>query len=187
MKKTALAVLLSVIYTASYTQNSEEAQIHGNIQTDVQYYNPDTIIGAPPVPEKMLMNGFANINFTKGNFSAGVRYESYLNALLGFPEGYRGTGIGYRYASYTLDGIEVTAGNFYEQFGSGMILRAYEERGLGYDNAMDGFRVKYNPYRGVYLKGVYGKQRLFFSQGPGIVRGVDGEVVLNELSDSLDK
>jgi len=187
MKKTALAVLLSIIYTASYTQNSEEAQIHGNIQTDVQYYNPDTIIGAPPVPEKMLMNGFANINFTKGNFSAGVRYESYLNALLGFPEGYRGTGIGYRYASYTLDGIEVTAGNFYEQFGSGMILRAYEERGLGYDNAMDGFRVKYNPYRGVYLKGVYGKQRLFFSQGPGIVRGVDGEVVLNELSDSLDK
>ncbi len=187
MKKTALAVLLSVIYTVSYTQNSEEAQIHGNIQTDVQYYNPDTLIGAPPVPEKMLMNGFANINFTKGNFSAGIRYESYLNALLGFPEGYQGTGIGYRYATYSLDGIEVTAGNFYEQFGSGMILRAYEERGLGYDNAMDGFRVKYNPYRGVYLKGVYGKQRLFFTQGPGIVRGIDGEIVLNELSDSLDK
>jgi len=48
----------------------------------------------------------------------------------------------------------VTVGNYYEQFGSGMIFRSYEERGLGYDNAMDGVRIKYVPYKGVYLKGV---------------------------------
>ena len=188
MKKIALIFLISTLYSSSFSQNkSNEAQIHGNVQTDVQFYNPDSLIGAPAVPEKMLMNGFANINFTKGDFSAGIRYESYLNALQGFPAGYKGTGIGYRFASYKMDKIEVTAGNFYEQFGSGMALRTYEERGLGYDNALDGFRVKYNPYRGVYLKGIYGKQRLFFETGPGIVRGIDGEVVLNELSDSLEK
>jgi len=188
MKKIVLVFLISAVYSSYFSQNSSnEAQIHGNVQTDVQFYNPDSLIGATAVPEKMLMNGFANINFTKGDFSAGIRYESYLNALQGFPAGYRGTGIGYRFASYKLDKIEVTAGNFYEQFGSGMVLRAYEERGLGYDNALDGFRIKYNPYRGVYLKGVYGKQRLFFEKGPGIVRGIDGEVVINELSDSLDK
>ena len=188
MKKIVLVFLISAVYRSYFSQNSSnEAQIHGNVQTDVQFYNPDSLIGATAVPEKMLMNGFANINFTKGDFSAGIRYESYLNALQGFPAGYRGTGIGYRFASYKLDKIEVTAGNFYEQFGSGMVLRAYEERGLGYDNALDGFRIKYNPYRGVYLKGIYGKQRLFFEKGPGIVRGIDGEVVINELSDSLDK
>lgn len=188
MKKIVLVFLISAVYSSYFSQNSSnEAQIHGNVQTDVQFYNPDSLIGATAVPEKMLMNGFANINFTKGDFSAGIRYESYLNALQGFPAGYRGTGIGYRFASYKLDKIEVTAGNFYEQFGSGMVLRAYEERGLGYDNALDGFRIKYNPYRGVYLKGIYGKQRLFFEKGPGIVRGIDGEVVINELSDSLDK
>ncbi|MEN8928792.1 MAG: DUF6029 family protein [Flavobacteriales bacterium] len=188
MKKVYLLLLLTGVCNSFFTQDkSNEAQIHGNVQTDVQYYNPDSLIGAPAVPEKMLMNGFANINFTKGNFSAGIRYESYLNALQGFPTGYRGNGIGYRFASYKLDKIEVTAGNFYEQFGSGMVLRAYEERGLGYDNALDGFRIKYNPYRGVYLKGIYGKQRLFFETGPGIVRGLDGEIVINELSDSLEK
>ncbi|MEW6470638.1 MAG: DUF6029 family protein, partial [Bacteroidota bacterium] len=135
---------------------------------------------AAPVPEKMLMNGFANIIFTKGNFSAGLRYESYLNTLQGFDPRYKGNGIPYRFASYKADELEVTAGNFYEQFGSGLVLRAYEEKGLGIDNAFDGLRLKY-VIHGFYLKGLIGKQRSFFTQGPGIVRGFDGEVNLNEL------
>ena len=154
-------------------------EIHGNMQMDAQYYNPDSAINANPVPEKMLMNGFANINYTKGNFSAGMRYESYLNALPGF-EKYKGNGIPYKYASYKADELEVSIGNFYEQFGSGLILRAYEEKGLGIDNAFDGLRLKYS-VRGVYLKGLVGKQRNYFTQGPGIVRGFDGEVHLNEF------
>jgi hypothetical protein len=188
MKKITLLSLSFVVYISSFSQEEKSTdigQIHGNVQTDVQYYNEDSLIGAPVVPEKMLMNGFTNINYTRGNFAAGVRYESYLNALQGFPTGYRGTGIAYKYASYSVDNLQVMAGNFYEQFGSGMILRAWEERQLGYDNAMDGFSLKYKPSRGVYLKAVYGKQRLFFDVGPGIVRGIDGEIVLNELTDSL--
>lgn len=156
------------------------SEVHGNIQTDAYYYNPDSSIGATPVPEKMLMNGFANIIFTKGNFSAGLRYESYLNTLQGFDPRYKGNGVPYRFASYKADELEVTAGNFYEQFGSGLVLRAYEEKGLGIDNAFDGFRLKY-VIRGLYLKGLIGKQRSFFTQGPGIVRGFDGELHLNEL------
>ena len=35
--------------------------------------------------------------------------------------------------------LDVTIG-FYEQYGSGMILRAYEERQLGIDNALDGIK-----------------------------------------------
>jgi hypothetical protein len=156
-------------------------EIHGNFQADAQYYNPDTLIGAPAVPEKMLLNGFANINYTRNNFSAGLRYESYLNALQGFDPRYKGSGIPYRYASYRMDELEVTVGNYYEQFGNGVILRAYEERGLGYDNAMDGLRVKYMPVKGLYLKGVVGQQRAFFDKGQGIVRGFDGEIFLNDL------
>lgn len=155
-------------------------EIHGNMQMDAQYYSEDTSIGAAPVPEKMLMNGFANINYVKGNFSAGLRYESYLNTIQGFDPRYKGNGIPYRYAGYKADELEVTIGNFYEQFGSGLVLRAYEEKGLGIDNAFDGLRLKY-AVRGFYLKGLVGKQRSYFSQGPGIVRGFDGEVHLGEL------
>lgn len=159
-------------------------EIHGNFQVDAQYYNPDSAIGAPPVPEKMLMNGFANINYTRNNFSAGLRYESYLNVLQGFDPRYKGTGIPYRYASYKTDDLDVTVGNYYEQFGSGLILRAYEERGLGIDNALDGVRLRYMPVKGLYLKGLVGRQRAFFSYGPGIVRGFDGELLINELLDT---
>jgi hypothetical protein len=189
VKKTLLflpAFLVGFI-SFSFAQNLNNVaggQIHGNFEVDAQYYNPDSLIGAPAVPEKALMNGFGNINYTNGNFSAGVRYESYLNELQGFPAGYKGSGIPYRFATYNNKGLEITVGSSYDQFGSGLVYRAYEDRGLGYDNALDGIRVRYNPYKGIYLKGIWGKQRAFFSSGAGIVRGFDGEINLNELFDS---
>ncbi|HEY0029594.1 MAG TPA: DUF6029 family protein [Bacteroidia bacterium] len=160
--------------------------VHGNFQAIGQYYVPDTTIGAPDVPEKMLMNGFANIIYTKGKFSAGIRYESYLNALQGFDPRYQGSGIQYRFATYKSDALEVTVGNFYQKFGNGLILRSYEERGLGFDNALDGVRLKYEVVRGLYLTGLVGKQRSFMIQGPGIVRGFDGEMQINEIFKKLE-
>ena len=132
--------------------NLNLGEVHGNFQANAQYYVPDSSIGAYKVPEKMLMNGFANIIFTKGKFTAGVRYESYLNALQGYPAGYFGNSIPYRFITYRSDELEVTAGSFYEQFGSGLTLRTYEERNLGLDNALDGIRLKYQPVKGIYLK-----------------------------------
>ena len=162
-------------------------EVHGNFQLDAQYYLEDSLIGAPVVPEKVLSNGFGNLTFTRGNFGAGIRYESYLNPLLGFDSRYKGSGITYRYATYTTGDLEVTLGNFYDQFGSGLIFRSYEERGLGIDNAMDGIRLKYNPWSGIYLKGFIGEQRSYFDKGPGIVRGFDGEIALSEAVKSLSE
>lgn len=160
-------------------------EVHGNVQFDTQIYNPDTAIGAPPVPEKLLMNGFTNLIYTKGKFTVGIRYENYLNVIQGFDQRYKGQGIAYRYASFESDFLGITVGNFYEQFGSGMVLRTYVEPGLGFDNSIDGARVKAHVLGGVYVKGVIGKQRSFFDHGPGIVRGIDGEIVLNETIKKL--
>ncbi len=157
------------------------ARIWGNFQMDAQYYFSDSLIGAPEVPEKILMNGFANLNMSYRGFTLGVRYESYQNALLGYDPRYRGNGIPYRFASYSRENLEVTVGNFYEQFGNGLVFRTYEERNLGVDNAMDGLRLVYRPMDGVTLRGVIGQQRLFFDTGPGIVRGFDARVVLNSV------
>lgn len=189
--KLSLSLIALVASSAAIAQinlngiGNNLGEVHGNFQANAQYYVPDSTIGAAAVPEKMLMNGFANIIYTKGKFTAGIRYESYLNALQGYPAGYKGTGIPYRYATYKSDEFEVTVGSFYEQFGSGLTLRTYEERNLGLDNALDGVRVKYEPFKGVYLKALAGKQRVFFTTGPGLVRGFDGEIQLNEAFKKL--
>lgn len=161
-------------------------QIHGNFSMDGQLYSDDEQIGAEKPPSDFGFNAWTNLNYRNGPFEAGMRFESYEPALLGYPAGqpYKGTGIGYRYATFRKDGLEVTAGNFYEQFGQGLAFRTYEERSLGVDNAMDGVRLKFSPSTGIYLKGIIGTQRLAFdkgtTQGVGIVRGIDGEVSLVE-------
>ena len=165
--------------------NKDYGQIHGNYELTTQLYNEDSAIGAIQPNEKMLLNAYANIIYTKGRFSAGIRYETYQNALLGYDPRYNGSGLPYRYATYNGDKVQFTVGNFYEQFGYGFTLRTYEAPTLGLDNSIDGIRIKANPVAGVYVKGVYGRQRTFFTLGQGIVRGIDGEVVVNELSEKL--
>ena len=190
MKRVLLSCfVLCISFTAFAQENDNKYQageIHGNFQMDAQNYFEDTLIGAQKIPEKMRMNGFANVNYTRGKFKTGIRYESYLKPLVGFDSRYNGSGITYRYASYEVDGLEFTVGNFYEQFGSGLIFRSYEERGLGVDNAMDGIRLRYQPHKGIYIKGVIGQQRFFFEKGDGLVRGLDAEVNLNELFPSIN-
>ncbi|MFM8964027.1 MAG: DUF6029 family protein, partial [Sphingomonadales bacterium] len=157
----------------------------GNMETVFQYLNEDSIINAKQPVQKGLMNSYMNVFYTQGNFKAGLRFESYLPRIQGYPNRFDGTGIGMRYVGYQNSFVDVTLGTFYEQFGTGLALRTYEDRNLGYDNLLDGMRVVLRPGKGVVIKGVYGTQRLSFQQGQivhgaGLVRGVDGEFHLNE-------
>ena len=185
-KKTTLALkLVILICLLPVISRSQEflktGQVHGSFQMDAQYYMEDSLIGAPDVPEQILMNAFANILYTNGDFSAGLRYESYQNVMQGFDSRYKGNGIPYRFASYKSDELKVTIGNIYEQFGNGLIFRAYQDWNLGLDNSIDGISVIYNPLKGITVKGLIGNQRFFFEKGPGIVRGADGEFFLNDM------
>lgn len=168
-----------------------QANISGNIESTFQYLNNDSLIGATQPDQKGLINSYMNVFYTHGKFKAGMRVESYLPRIQGYPNRFDGTGIGMRYVGYANDLVDVTLGTFYEQFGSGLALRAYEDRALGYDNLLDGMRLIVRPKSGVVLKGVYGYQRLSFQQGKliygdGIVRGVDGEINLNEAVKKLE-
>ena len=183
-------ILLSLLLNAPELAAQDGGQVHGNFSSDIQYYNEDSAIGAVVLPQKMGANAWANLIYTNGAFEAGGRFESYTPPLAGYPAGlpYSGSGVGFRYARYTMSDLEVTVGNFFEQFGQGMIFRSYEERYLGVDNAMDGIRVKYRPVPGLMLKGFVGQQRLNFAneavKGPGTVRGFDAEISLSEFFDS---
>lgn len=162
-------------------------RVSGNFQLDAQVYRADSAIGAYEVDEEMRMNAFANLLYSNGNFNAGMRFETYLNPILGFDPRYKGSGVPYWFGSWQNDQFEITVGTFYEQFGSGMVLRSYEERNLGYDNALKGARVRFSPAQGITLKGLIGTQRFFWEQGPGIVRGLDGDFALNDIFDKEGK
>jgi len=183
-------VSLLVVFGASFSGFSQEVntgEIHGDLNLNLQSYQDDELIGAEAADEVILNNAYLNLNYTKGNFATGLRYESYLNALADYDPEFKGNGIPYRYATYSIDGLEVTVGNYYEQLGSGLIFRSYEEKGLGIDNAMDGVRLKYSPAQGTYLKTFIGKSRTHFAYSDGIFRGADGEININELLSSENK
>lgn len=169
---------------------AQQQKIRAIIQSDAQWYLRDEILdpsGEYFPDERLLGQGFALFTYTDGDFQAGMRYENYQNVMLGFPTGYIGEGITYRYARVRKENWDITVGNFYEQFGSGLIFRSYEERGLGLDNAMDGFRIITKLNGGIKIKGVLGRQRKYFTKSEGVVRGVDIEWSANKLIPALGK
>lgn len=189
IKNITFSSFFCLLFIFSIAQETEKdyGQISGNFQTIIQSYSVDTIIGIDKneIPkEKVLSNSYMNLIYTKGRFTAGLRYEAYLNTMLGFDPRYNGHGIANRFASYTSDEFEITAGNFYEQFGNGLILRAYEEKTLGIDNAFDGLNVKFKPLPGIKLTGLIGTQRYYWNKA-GLVKGLDAEINLNETFKKL--
>ncbi len=158
----------------------EASYIHGDFQSDAQFYLKDPKIGTT-FNERVGSNSYLNILYDRGNLSGGIRFESFQPVLLGFDKRLSGTGIPFRFVNYRWKDLSVTLGNFYEQFGNGLIYRSYWEWGLGFDNSIDGIRLRYNIHEGIQLKAFAGKQRIYFDKGPGIVRGIDAEFSLNEL------
>lgn len=163
----------------------DEGTLSGNIQMNAQYYMKDSVIGATDVPEKVLSNGAAEIQYRLRNFSAGLRYEFYLDPMIGTDAQYKGQGISNYYATFMSKQFEITMGSFYEQFGNGLILRTYRDTDLGLDNALNGGLIKFMPADGIVMKGLIGKQRYYWEYGDGIVRGFDTEVSLNDAISSL--
>ena len=159
--KITIPLLLCLLSTTVQAQGILGGHVTGNVQMDAQMSRADSIIGSDPVDEKLLMNARADILYTNGDFSAGLRFEMYQNPLLGFDPRYKGQGLANYFVAYNTKRLSVTAGNFYEQFGSGMILRTYEDRYLGLDNSLLGLNLTFRPWDGVTLKALAGKQRFF--------------------------
>ena len=72
---------------------------------------------------------------------------------------FKGYGVSHLHVAATFDWGKVTVGDVYGQFGSGMVLRLYEDRALGVDNALRGGKIEVTPYKGIYLTALGGKQR----------------------------
>lgn len=193
MRRFLLLSALVLCATALFAQ-IENSQVNGSFQVDGQYYQVDKEIGITKesIGGNMFgINGFGKINYSLGNFTAGIRYEAFMPPLSGFDTRLQGCGLANYYASYDNGTIAVTLGDIYDQFGNGFIFRTYEEWSLGFDNSLRGMRVIYRPAAGVTLKAVYGKQRFYWAsyaatETRGLVRGIDGEWDVNQSIKALN-
>lgn len=186
-KHFVLFVLLAGLTFATQAQHVVgNGKISGEFGFNGMYYIPDSHIGAVPVDSKVRANTYLSLMYNIGGFTIGAQYEFYSFPLIDFEKiNYKGQGLTRYYADYKNDFIQVTAGTFYEQFGNGFTLRSYEDRQLGIDNSLLGARVKVTPYKGIYLKGVWGIQRNNFdfnyANRNDYVRGLDGEFAFGEI------
>ncbi|MEI6091383.1 MAG: DUF6029 family protein [bacterium] len=179
--KILIILVLLVAVNSAKAQDVLNGRLSGNFQIEAQSYTKDSLIGAPAVNEKVLSNSFLNLIYTTANLEVGARYEAYMGPMLGYDPRYKGQGVSYLYGRYHNEMIDITAGDFYEQFGSGIIFRAYEQRQIGYDNAVNGVRFKIKPIDGVQITALAGKQRFYWEQYSGYVRGGDLNINWNDL------
>ena len=83
--------------------------------------------------------------------------------MLGYDANFGGHGISHLHIGANFDWGKITIGDVYGQFGSGMVLRLYEDRALGVDNALRGGKIEATPYKGIYLTALGGKQRRYWN------------------------
>ena len=132
--------------------------ISGSIQSDVLVPQHDSGTGAKKTGD-FLNNTYFDLMLQSKYIDAGTRFEFLEYPLPGFEKDFEGWGVPNLWLKGKLGKVELTAGSFYEQFGSGFILRTYEERSLGIDNSLFGGRVVVKPMKGVTLKALSGVQR----------------------------
>lgn len=94
---------------------------------------------------------------------ATTRLELTQWPLPGYEEDFGGYGMSHLSVEAAFDWGEITIGDVYGQFGSGLILNLYEERSLGVDGALRGAKVEWMPYNGIHTTLLGGKQRRYWS------------------------
>lgn len=187
MKK-LLLLLLPFTVGSIYAQENDSVQkkdygkIYGGFESNAQWYLNDKGRKIDHPEDPVRSNNYLLLNYQLKGFSAGIQVESYeQNALLNYNPGFKGTDIATYYASYKTSKLELTAGYFYEQFGSGMLLRAWEDRALGINTALRGGRIIYRPSDNVRLTALYGRQRTGFDVAHGDVYGFDSDFNVSSL------
>ncbi len=183
LSKTAIAICVAV---APLAAGAKGVTVHGSVQSDILFPEKDYKIGTEDYKDKVLTNTYADVGLYSQFVDAGLRVEYLEHPLPGFEPDFKGWGVPNIYVKGKYKGFELTAGDFYEQFGSGFILRTYEERSLGIDNSIRGGRLKVNALKGFRFTALGGIQRRFWDWSKeSRVFGADVEFDLNDYVKSF--
>ena len=174
MKKlfTILLCLAALMNTSVAKEKSDKDKkdwgyLTGSLESTNHFYVEDVANSFFPSAQVQLKgdniyatNNYLKLDYNKGRLSAGMQMEGYFPTLVGYPIPTNKLSLSNLYATWRDRSWSVTAGTFYEQFGSGLLFRSWEDRTLGLNNAMLGARANYNFNDIVSVKAFWGIPRL---------------------------
>ena len=178
MKKAALFFLLSVISI----RVSAQGNLSGDLMANVNFFQRDSTIKASdnPLYDNYLSAGEAwlSLRYSYKGFDAFLRVDAFHNSNLYVPtQALSGFGLGAWSLTKEVKNLTITGGFIYDQIGSGILFRAYEDRGLLIDNALVGLRLRYQLNDHLMVKGFTGQQKNIanFQRFDPIIKGLNFE------------
>ena len=180
-----LIAICSSISIFSQTDSKKEktkGRLFGGFESNSQWYLNDVEREINHPEQPIRSNNYLLLNYNYGKWTAGIQAESYApKSLLNFNPKYEKTSLGTYYLNYKTEKIDLTAGYFYEQFGSGLLLRSWEDRSLGINNAIRGGKIVLRPTENLSFTGLYGNQRTGFDVGKGTIYGFNSDINLSGI------
>ena len=171
MKKTILMVaalfMTAVSLFSADNEKKDWGYLTGSLESTNHVYVADPANRFDPALQPQLKDGnifatndYLKLDYYKGRLSAGFQMEGYFPSLVGFPIAENRMSLSNLYVSWRDKSYSVTAGTFYDQLGSGLLFRSWEDRMLGLNNALLGARATYNFQDKVAVKAFWGVPRL---------------------------
>lgn len=160
MKKTIFLIFVLCASVRIFAQGT----FSGDFQSNINFFQKDTAIGAAgnPLYDNALSGGEAwlSLRYSNNGFTAFVRGDIFNNSNLKNPVSPMSDfGIGAWNLTKEINNLSISVGTIYDQIGSGILFRSYEDRGLLIDNALVGLEIKYKLSDNIWMKGFTGQQR----------------------------
>ena len=175
MKRTIISLLLCLVAAPFAFAGGDKAQkekkdwgyLTGSLESTNHFYVEDVANNFYPSMQPQLKEGnifasndYLKLDYYKGRLSAGLQLEGYFPTLVGFPISENAMSLSNLYVSWRDKAYSVTAGTFYEQLGSGLLFRSWEDRMLGLNNALLGARATYSWEDKISVRAFWGIPRL---------------------------
>ena len=160
MKKSAILFLLLFVSCRMFAQGT----FSGDLMMNLNFFQRDTNIKASgnPLYDNYLSGseGWLDMRYNIKGFTFFMRADAFNNSNLKQPTGASTSfGVGAWSISKEMKDLSITVGSIYDVIGSGILFRAYEDRGLLIDNALVGIELKYKLTNNISLKGFTGQQK----------------------------
>lgn len=157
------------------------AGFKGSIDSSVGFYFDDKKLETGEEQDAFGTNTFLNLGYEIGRFRFGLEYDIFEPPMIGFSSMLKGNKLMQGFVEYAAPRLEIRLGSFFEQLGSGLLFRAYEDRAMAVNTSLMGGNIRWSPADWISFKGFAGRPRKFMKYASSDVYGIDVEFSVGGL------